>query len=116
LVESRSTSSKTESDIDIENSDNEDDSDYEEDDEDDYDDDEDISKLGNIETVMDRFTSRGYTLIDALMILTARHSKTNQSLNNEYLNKITNEFEEIMDEIDNEFEENETMTQEDINV
>ena len=113
LVESRSGSSEDD-DIDIENSDGEED----DHDEDDYESDEeqDISKLGNIETIAERFTKRGYTLMDALMILTERFSKTNETLNNEYLTKITSDFEEIMDDLDNEFEENQLMAEEDKNI
>lgn len=113
LVESRSNSSGDGGDIDIEHSDNEDEDDYDDEDYEDEDDEQDVSKLGNIETVMERFTKRGYTLIDALMILTERFSKTNERLNNEYLTKITDEFEEIVGDVDNEFEENENMAQED---
>lgn len=88
---------------------------YDEDDSDDEDsDDEDSSNLGNIETIVERFTKQGYTILDAMMILTERSSKTNQTYNEEYLSQITDKFEEIMEELDNETYECNLMKQEDV--
>ena len=117
LVESKNSSSNGD-DIDIEYSDNEDDEDDDEDTN--YDDDDDSSmdpaNMGNIETVYERFTNRGYTLMEALMILLDRSSKTNEKFNDEYLAKLSDDFDEMIEELDSETHEINLMTEEDHNV
>jgi hypothetical protein len=108
LVESKSNDTSNSSDSEDESDDGWDT--YDEDDSDE----EDSSNLGNIETIVERFTKQGYTILDAMMILTERSSKTNQTYNEEYLSQITDKFEEIMEELDNETYECNLMKQEDV--
>lgn len=119
LVESKSNNSKDDSDnedIDIEGSDTED----EEDDDDEYDEDDDDneedSPVGEIETVMERFVKRGHTLMDALLIITERSSKRNNNYNDDYVIKLLDDFDEMIDELDNETMENDLMSKEDVRI
>jgi len=88
------------------------DTEYDTEDEEDYSYDED-DDAGHIETIVERFTKKGHTLMDALMILTQRHSKRNNQHGEEYVNTLINEFDEMMEEIDNESAEMNLMNKED---
>jgi hypothetical protein len=114
LVESKTNSSSGD---DIEFSDEDDDEDDENDDDDEDDDSSmDPENMGNIEIVFERFTNRGYTLMDALMILLDRSSKTDNNYNEDYLAKISEDFDEMIEDLDKETYETNRMTEEDVNV
>jgi len=84
----------------------------EEEDEDDY---EDEGKA-EIESIVDVFTKKGYTIYHALMIATNRSSKTNVSHDDDYLDGLIDEFDEMLEEMDGEEYEKSLMATEDINV
>jgi hypothetical protein len=119
LVESKSNDTSNPSDSETIENVTQDGSDDDDDDDDwntyDEDNSEDQGDLGNIETIVERFTKQGYTIFDAIMILTERSSKINETYNEEYLSQITNKFEEIMEELDNETYECNLMQEEDLN-
>ena len=70
-------------------------------------------KMSNIETVVERFTNKGYTLMDALMILSEQFSNKIQDKNQKHLEKITDDFETMMGEFENELDESYEMQKED---
>jgi len=70
-------------------------------------------KMSNIEIVVERFTNKGYTLTDALMILSEQFSNKKPEKNQKYLEKITEEFETMMSEFEDEIDESYEMQKED---
>ena len=115
LMENDENKSEDDDDIDLEApSENDSDEDY--DDEDDDDDDDlsiDLKSVGSIETIVERFTKMGYTLHDALMITVNRSSLTNSKYNDEYLNKLNDDFEKMLVDLDDETSEINQMMEED---
>ena len=88
-------------------------------DEDEYDDDDDdlsidLKTVGSIETIAERFTKMGHTIIDALMLTVNRSSLTNSKYNDDYLTKLNDDFETMLMELDDETDENNRMQEEDI--
>jgi hypothetical protein len=92
------------------NDSDEDDEDYESDDddetiEDDEDEDEtDIEKEASVEKIAEQFTAKGYTLVDALSMLLGRYTHIPGRDNNEYYDKLSEDFDEIIDDLDREME------------
>jgi len=75
------------------------------------------AELGNswasIETIEERFIKRGYSLTDALILLTERTSNTNTRFTSDYTYKLTKEFQKLMMEVDIETNETNQMDAED---
>ena len=92
----------------------------EEEDEDEYEietiEDEDDDDLCDVETVIERFEKKGFGIMDLMCILLERHSKLDPKYTNDYVDQITDEFHEMVDEMDNETYENFCMNKEDIKV
>ncbi len=96
-------------------------SDYEEDlDDNEEEDEEELAKQATIENIAKQFELKGYTLIDALSLLVGRYQRVPGRNNNEYYDKLGNDFDEIIDTLDDEAEnqadEREMMGQEDTRV
>jgi hypothetical protein len=99
-----------------ENDDNDDDDDDEDDDEDEDIDDEDDNELCDVENVIERFEKKGFGITELMCIILERRSKTNTKYNKEYVDKITDEFHEMVIEMDAEMFENICMGDEDIKI
>jgi len=91
--------------------DDDDDDDYETEDE--AEEEEINMKMSNIETVVERFTNKGYTLMDALMILSEQFSNKTQDKDRKHLEKISEDFETMMSEFEDELDESYEMQKED---
>ena len=85
--------------------DEEDDSEYEEDISDestiesDFEEDDDDTKP-DIEGVTKSFITRGYDVKDAMSLLLCRYSKTDAKYTRDYIKKLNDDFDEIMEEIE----------------
>jgi hypothetical protein len=95
------------------NNDEEDDYEYEFEDEDDIDDEDDDQQC-DVENVIERFEKKGFGIMELMCILLERRSKTNVKYSKEYVDKITDEFQEMVEEMDDEMYENNCMENEDI--
>jgi hypothetical protein len=102
---------------------NEDDNEDEDEDEDEDDNEYDIETIDendgddglcDVEKVIERFEQKGFGIMDLMCILLERHSKLNTKYTNDYVDKIADEFHEMVDEMDNETYENLCMNNEDI--
>ena len=101
---------KTEEDDDDEEDDEEEDDDETIDD----DDDEENNNEGSIEQIEERFIRKGFNLTDAILILMDRSSKINPKYNMEYIDNISTQFEELIEELDEETLSNNNMEKEDL--
>ena len=93
--------------------------DEEEDDEDREDDEEEEEEIeATVEHLATIFEKKGYTLHDALSLLCGRLSKQENKNTNEYYEKMSEDFDNMLIECDSdairEFEERETMAEEDV--
>ena len=84
----------------------------------DDDDDDDDDGEASIEQITSIFEKKGYTLMDAISLLCGRLSKQENKNTNEYYEKISDDFDKIIDELDNdacnEHNEREDMMFEDV--
>ena len=97
----------------VSSDDDDDDDDDEYETEDEMEEEEVNVKMSNIEIVVERFTNKGYNLMDALMILREQFSNKTQEKNQKHLEKITDEFETMMGELEDEIDEAYEMQKED---
>lgn len=96
-----------------EDEDDDDDDDYDIDDEDDEDEDVVIEDDDNIEEITERFLKLGYTAMDIMSLLTGRYKRSDPKYTDEYINKMVEVFEKIVDDADDEKNEMELMGRED---
>ena len=93
-------------DEDNEDEDNEDEDNEDEDEDEDEDDDEDDEDSdeneGSLEEIVKRFEEKGYTLTDAISLLTDRISTISQRYTPEFMEQIQEDFENIIDDVDEE--------------
>jgi hypothetical protein len=82
---------------------------------DDDDDDDDEYEKTRIETIAEQFEAKGYTMVDALSMLTGIYSK-NEKYTNEYNLKMESDFDEIVEDAKNEAYEETLFAEEDINI
>lgn len=98
---------------------NEEGSEYEEDDSDDStvdsDFEEDDEDGPDVEVVTKAFINRGYDVKDAMSLLLCRYSKTDAKYTKEYISKLNDEFDEIMEEIEEQSREQSDFAAEDTN-
>jgi hypothetical protein len=98
---------------------NEDDNEDEDEDDNEYDietidENDGYDGLCDVEKVIERFEQKGFGIMDLMCILLERHSKLNTKYTNDYVDKIADEFHEMVNEMDNETYENLCMNNEDI--
>lgn len=100
---------------------NKEEGDEDDDDEDDYtldddeDDDEDDENC-EVETIIEKFEKQGFTILDLMSIVLERRSKRDAKYTNEYLDKLTDDFYDMVDELDSEHNEFNLMSKEDVRV
>jgi hypothetical protein len=80
----------------------------------DFEEDEDTKP--DIDVVTNEFIKRGYTVKDAMSMLLCSYSKTDPKYTKEYIKKLNNEFDEIMEEIEAQMREQSDFAEEDVNV
>lgn len=102
----------------IEKDANEDDSEYDSDESTiDSDDEEEEDEDGpDVEVVTKAFVNRGYDVKDAMSLLLCRYSKTDPKYTRQYISKLNDEFDEIMEEIETQSREQSDFAAEDTNV
>jgi hypothetical protein len=81
----------------------------------DFEDDESETRP-DVELVTKAFIARGYDVKDAMSLLLCRYSKTDAKYTKEYISKLNDEFDEIMEEIDSQMREQADFAEEDTNV
>jgi hypothetical protein len=77
---------------------------------------EEDEELCEVENVIERFEQKGFGIMDLMCIILERRSRTNLKYTNDYIDKITDEFHEMVDDMDNETYEMVCMKNEDVNV
>ena len=101
----------------------EDDSEYEEEEEEDADDStidtnfqDDAEDGPDIDMATNAFIKKGYDVKDALSLLLCRYSKTDTKYTREYISRLNEDFEDIMEELECESMEKSEFAKEDVNV
>lgn len=98
----------------------EDDSEYEEEDADDSTIDtnfqDDAEDGPDIDMTTNAFIKKGYDVKDALSLLLCRYSKTDTKYTREYISRLNEDFEDIMEELECESMEKSEFAKEDVNV
>ena len=102
----------------------EEDSEYEEDIEDDStiesnfedDEDEDEDKRPDVDSVTNAFVKLGYDVKDVMSLLLCRYSKTDEKYTREYIRKMNDDFDTVMEEIHAQIKERENFSAEDIRI
>jgi hypothetical protein len=89
--------------------------DIEEEDSEEEDYEEDDEPFPEMEDIVQSFTQRGYDVKDALSLLLCRYSKTDAKYTREYIGKLNDDFDEMMEELDNETQERAMFAEEDRN-
>lgn len=84
----------------------------EEDDDDEYDDDESddedeyvMDELAPVETIVERLEKNGFTMLDLVSIILHRRSKIDSKYTEEFIEELTEKFDEIQIDADNEADE-----------
>jgi hypothetical protein len=77
------------------------------------DDEDDEQNEDFLETLMERFQAKGYTLRDALSMLGGLYSSKNKKYNTDYFTKMSNEFDTLLEDMVNEDRENQDFGMED---
>jgi hypothetical protein len=80
--------------------DDDDSRDYSDEDEDGDDEDDENEDGPDVDVVTNAFITRGYDVKDAMSLLLCRYSKTDAKYTREYISKLNEEFDDIMEEID----------------
>lgn len=70
----------------------------------------------DIDVVTKAFITRGYDVKDAMSLLLCRYSKTDAKYTRDYIKKLNDEFDDIMEEIEAQMREQSDFAEEDVNV
>jgi hypothetical protein len=101
---------------DDEDDEDDEDDDYDDDDDDYDDDDDDVDNIKcSVEEITNRLVSNGFTMIDMVSMLIGRFSKE-EKYTSEYINKMDDIFNTIIDEADNEANEQKLFSIEDLRI
>ena len=105
----------------IENSDDEEEEEYEDDEEDsensdddeeeEDEEDEEEEEMYPVEKLEEAFIAKGYTLKDALSLLTYNFSKTDEKYTKEFIKQLEDDVDEMVEELEREHEEIENMAE-----